>query len=293
MAQIPESSNQEIPFHMDPCNCPCFGNVGPPMMATLSLPGLTIGLPVWLFSIPNVPNAPNTSPIRSTCPRHHTDTHPLHSTHAKSFSPSSSLSGESSITSNQESNKKKKKANRKKTPNQDNKPPASGHHAGGHPLASGHHAGGQPLAPDHHADGKSLTPGHHVEDNPLASLSQAGGQRSTIVGPSDNNHHVVEKPTRIGRKPKYPCRLCKGDHFLLDCPGISKVLEVWSQYSDQPMASTSGHHVDDKPLTRDNTVEGKKGRVKFPCQLCGRTHHTHICPHMDEASYFLENIIVI
>ena len=160
MAEIPESSNQEIHVQVDPCTFPCFGNVGPPMMATLSLPGLTIGLPVWLFSIPNVPNAPNTSPIRSTCPRHHTDTHPLHSTHAKYFSPSSSSSGESSVTSNQESNKKKKKTNRKKKPNQENMPPASDHHAGGHSLA-----------PDHHADGKSLTPGHHVEDNPLASSS--------------------------------------------------------------------------------------------------------------------------
>ena len=61
MVEIPKSSNQEIPFHVDPCNFSSFGNVGPPMMATLSLPGLTIGLPVWLFSIPSVPNVPNAS----------------------------------------------------------------------------------------------------------------------------------------------------------------------------------------------------------------------------------------
>ena len=194
MAEIPESSNQEIPFHVDPCNFSCFGNVGPPMMATLSLPGLTIGLPVWLFSIqnvPNVPNVPNDSPVRSTCQRHHTNTDPFLSTHAKSFSPSSSSSGESSVTSNHKSSSSKKKKNRKKKPNHENK------------LA---------------------TSGHHVEDNPLASSSQAGGQRSTIVGPSDNNHHEVEKPTRIGQKPKFPCRICKGDHFLLDYLGIFKVL---------------------------------------------------------------------
>ena len=220
MAQIPESSNQEIPFHVDPCNFSCFGNVGPPMMATLSLPGLTIGLLVWFFFIPNVPNAPNVSPVRSTCQRHHTNTHPLQSTHAKSFSPSSSSSGESSVTSNHQSSSKKKKS-RKKKRNHENKP-----------LASGHHARGKPLAPGHHADGKSLTSGHHVEDNPIASLRQAGGQGSIISSPSGNNHHDVEKPTIIGQKPKFPCRLCKGDHFLLDCLGISKVLEVWSQYSD-------------------------------------------------------------
>ena len=35
---------------------PC-GAVGPPFMATLNLPGLTIGLPIWLFSNPAIPNA--------------------------------------------------------------------------------------------------------------------------------------------------------------------------------------------------------------------------------------------
>ena len=34
-----------------------YGDVGPPFMATLNLPGLTIGLPVWLFSNPIIPNA--------------------------------------------------------------------------------------------------------------------------------------------------------------------------------------------------------------------------------------------
>ena len=36
---------------------PC-GAVGPPFMATLNLLGLTIGLPIWLFSNPLIPNAP-------------------------------------------------------------------------------------------------------------------------------------------------------------------------------------------------------------------------------------------
>ena len=35
---------------------PC-GAIGPPFMATLNLLGLTIGLPVWLFSNPIIPNA--------------------------------------------------------------------------------------------------------------------------------------------------------------------------------------------------------------------------------------------
>jgi len=68
---------------------------------------------------------------------------------------------------------------------------------------------------------------------------------------------------------------------------------VRSESSDQPMLSVSEHHTDDRPLPRDHGVEGKKGRVKFPCWLCGGTHHTHIFPCMDEASYLLEKITVI
>ena len=255
MAEIPESSNQEVPSHVDPCSFPCFGNVGPPMMATLSLPGLTIGLPVWLFSIPSVPNVPTASSVSSPCRRHHDNTDPLLSRPVESFPPSSSSSGESMVTSNQKSKEKKKKKSKK--PKQQINPPVSGHHTGGQPLAPGHHADGKYLASGHRAEDKSLTSGHHVEDNPLTSLGQARGQGSTIVGPSDNNHHGGKEPTRIGRKPKFPCRLCKGDHFLLDCPGISKVLELWSKSSDQSFSSTSGHHVDDKPLTMGHRVEGK------------------------------------
>ena len=51
------TTNQEIPSKGEPFVIPSFGNVGPPLMAMLSLPILTIGLPVWLFSIIVIPNA--------------------------------------------------------------------------------------------------------------------------------------------------------------------------------------------------------------------------------------------
>jgi hypothetical protein len=44
------------------------------------------------------------------------------------------------------------------------------------------------------------------------------------------------KITQTNRKPKYPYRLCKGSHILKDCPGLSKVIEVWSTHPDQPMS---------------------------------------------------------
>jgi hypothetical protein len=48
---------------------------------------------------------------------------------------------------------------------------------------------------------------------------QGGNQAATMVS-VDN----VAKLTNIGRKPKFPCRTCKGHHLLNHCHGIPKVL---------------------------------------------------------------------
>jgi len=93
----------------------------------------------------------------------------------------------------------------------------------------------------------------------------------------------VEETSNMHRKPKYPCRLCKGDHFLINCPGIPKVLEVWSEKS---------HQLSIDPSTSDSQVPRKKGKVRFPCKLCKGSHQTHIFHQMDEASKLLENLIV-
>ena len=45
-----EHTNKGIPHDGTPSPFSSWGEVGAPHMATLSLPGLTIGLPVWLFS---------------------------------------------------------------------------------------------------------------------------------------------------------------------------------------------------------------------------------------------------
>ena len=59
MARIFEYPNQGTPGQGEPCSFPCFGNVGPPFIATLSIPGLTIWLPTWFFSALAILNAPN------------------------------------------------------------------------------------------------------------------------------------------------------------------------------------------------------------------------------------------
>jgi hypothetical protein len=80
--------------------------------------------------------------------------------------------------------------------------------------------------------------------------------------------------------------------FLRIDPGLSKVIEAWSTHPRQPMSSASKKHVDDLPSTSQDTIVKKKSRVKFPCLLCQGSHLTHLCPHMEEASKFLEDIPV-
>ena len=49
----------------NPCTIPLTGNVGVSLMATLNLPGFTLGIPMWLFSTPTVLNAPDASQVSS------------------------------------------------------------------------------------------------------------------------------------------------------------------------------------------------------------------------------------
>jgi hypothetical protein len=100
------------------------------------------------------------------------------------------------------------------------------------------------------------------------------------------------KNTQTTRKPKYPCRICKGGHLLNYYPGLSKVIEAWSTHPRQPMSLASEQHVDDLPSTSHDIVGKKKSRAKFPCMLCKGSHLTHLFPRMDAASKFLEDIIV-
>jgi hypothetical protein len=56
MASVPGMTNEGTPFPGEPFVFISYGNVFPPYLATLSLAGLTIGLPVWLFSTTVISN---------------------------------------------------------------------------------------------------------------------------------------------------------------------------------------------------------------------------------------------
>jgi hypothetical protein len=53
------TTNQGTPFQGEPFVFPSFGNVGSPYIATLILPGVTVGLYIWLFCTPVIMNAPS------------------------------------------------------------------------------------------------------------------------------------------------------------------------------------------------------------------------------------------
>ena len=72
MASPSGNTTQEVPFQSAPFMFPPSEGIGPPFIATLNLPALTIGLPVWLFNlvIPVTPNVSNvTSPAGEDRPQ--------------------------------------------------------------------------------------------------------------------------------------------------------------------------------------------------------------------------------
>jgi hypothetical protein len=254
MASVPEMTNEGTPAPGESFVFPSYGNIGPPHIATLSLPGLTIGLLVWLFSTHVIPNAVIASVVSTSPQEHQPHVDPSPSSPVRSSSPSSlarspsissSSSSESSAASNSVNKKKKKIKIKKKKDKQGSKPPTTVKHVGKQPI----------------------------------TVKRTGSVDDVKI-------------TQTTRKPKYPCRLCKGSHLLKDCPGLSKVIEAWSTCPRQPMSLASEQHTGDPPSTSHDTVGKKKSRVKFPCMLCKGSHLTHVCPHMDEASKLLEDMTV-
>jgi hypothetical protein len=192
MVTVPEMTNEGIPTLGEPFVFPSYGNIGTPHIATLSLPGLTIGLPVWLFSTQVIPNAVS-SLVVSTSPQEHqphvdpSPSSPIRSSSPSSLARSSSISSSSLSERSQASNlvdkKKKKRKNKKKKNKQGSKLPTTVKHVGKQPV----------------------------------TVNRAGSVGDVKI-------------TQTTRKPKYPCRICKGSHILKDFLGLPKVIEVWSTH---------------------------------------------------------------
>jgi len=134
---------------------PLCGDVGPPLMATLNLLGFSFGLPVWLFSTPKVPYAPDASHISILYHEHQNNFDPLSSSPLRLVYPPSTSSGEQLIPSSQLSNKNKRKKNKKQ--------------------------GGKQSVTASRTRNVSLTFASHVGDMQPAAASHAGGKQPTSV----------------------------------------------------------------------------------------------------------------
>jgi hypothetical protein len=99
MAKVTNDTDQGTPLQGDPCSFPFFGNMGVPLMSTLYIPRLNVGLLVWLGMPPNVPNDFDASQLSTLIHGHPVDV----SSSAKSSPPPYPTSGESTITSNHKS----------------------------------------------------------------------------------------------------------------------------------------------------------------------------------------------
>ena len=100
MDNNPLNTNQEIPMLENHCTIHLIGNVGFPLMATLNLPGFTLGISVWLFSNPTILNALDASQVSSLYQGNQNTASP--SLVVDSPPPSTSC-GESTDTSNRQS----------------------------------------------------------------------------------------------------------------------------------------------------------------------------------------------
>ena len=99
MTSPSRTTNQETPLPSMSFVFPPYGDVGPPLMVTLSLPRLTIGLPVWLFSSPVIPCTPVASDPNPSSQEHKPHLDPSPSSPDVSSSISTSSPVESCSTS--------------------------------------------------------------------------------------------------------------------------------------------------------------------------------------------------
>jgi hypothetical protein len=143
MVSVPEMTNEGTPFLGEPFVFPSYGNIGPPHITTPSLLGITIGLPVWLFSTQVILNAASASVVSTSPQEHQPHVDPSPSSPVKSSSPSplarsssisSSLLSEISKASNSVDKKKKKRKNKKKKYKKGSKPPTIVGHVGKPPV---------------------------------------------------------------------------------------------------------------------------------------------------------------
>jgi hypothetical protein len=95
------------------------------------------------------------------------------------------------------------------------------------------HIGGTTLVTASHTAHTSPTSANHVGDSSPNSASHVGdmlltfGNHDGSMSPAIANHvggiHTIKKHKRIIHKPKFLCKICKGDHLTHLCPTTNVV----------------------------------------------------------------------
>jgi hypothetical protein len=138
MVSVPGMTNEGTPLSGQPFIFPSYGNVVPLYIATFNLPGLTIGLLVWLFSTQLISNVASASVVSASPQEHQPHVDPSPSSPVISSLPSSLVrSSYVSYSSSSERfeasnlvNKKKKRNIKKKKNKQGSKLPTTAKHVG-------------------------------------------------------------------------------------------------------------------------------------------------------------------
>ena len=263
MATFLGFTNPGIPTDGNPGQFAPFWNVGAPYMATLSLPGLTVGLPVWLFSTSLVPTVSTASQSVPPPKQHHVDSKVDPSPSSPvSTSSSSSSPGESSNSSNQVAKKKKKKTKKKKkkSPKEETKSATTA------PSSS---EVGPPSAPPWKVKFpcRLCKEDHLLRDClGIPRVLEVWCQDPACPSSSFEAHGDATLSIGNGKKKgkiRIPCKLCEGHHPLHLCPLMDKasaVLESLTASSPQlpegyqRPSATADRSPTDKEIDQDSSL---------------------------------------
>jgi len=264
MANIPMKINQGTLPKGDPCACPFFGNVGTPFMATLNIPGLNVGLPIWLWSTPNIPNVLEAYQMNALFHGHH-----MGANCSSSFKDKYGIPFSLPSCNKKSQNRRKRKS--KKKNNSIHSSSTSVSYVGDEPSATASHTRGISLVTASHTSNSSSTSASHVEDYPLASASHAGG--TSLVTTSHASNSSSTSANHVGDEPLSATSHDGGmSHASKESPSSA------SHVQDSPQTTTG--HVG--RLEVDKKLGRRSFKPNFPCKICKGYHLTHLCPSIPE-----------
>jgi hypothetical protein len=269
MASFPRMTNEGTPFPREPFVFPSYINIGPPHIATLSLPGLTIGLSVRFFSTQVIWNAASVLVVRTFPQEHQPHVDPSPSSTVRSSSPSS-LARCSSISSSlpSEISKASNSGDKKNKNKQGSTLPTTARHVGKQPIID-NHAGS--------VDDVKITQTTHKHKYPcrlcngshllkdflgLSKVIEAWSTHPFQPVSSSSEQHANNLPltsqNTVGKNKSivnFLCILCKGSHLTHLCPCMDEASKLLEDMTiSLPQLPTTCHKLSLNPLVVDGMI---------------------------------------